>query len=269
MTAATLLLMLLTTSAADGPPPPDATRFPPLGEASPDRPKFTAPAGERTTIPVARIDFPAAAKTDVVGLIAFGPVDAADAHAEMWVITEDGRRAFSRAPIGSGERVVQTPMHMDAGTAVAAEFNLVLPTGGSARVDGVRVVSAPGGAFSLHLTRDGREAWMNAAYLGGGVGLLGGLFGVLGSLSQRRAKTGRGPAFLARVPHAGVVLGVVMLAAAAAAFADGQPWGVWYGFGLGGLIFCGVCTAQLWQARREAAAGADFESRRMRAMDVA
>ncbi|MBK9114436.1 MAG: hypothetical protein IPM22_02015 [Betaproteobacteria bacterium] len=66
--------------------------------------------------------------------------------------------------------------------------------------------------------------------------LLGVVGGTMGALAGTLAPRGRARAFVVGAFAAMLALCAVMLVAAVVALAAGQPYGVWYGLGLPGLI---------------------------------
>jgi hypothetical protein len=100
-------------------------------------------------------------------------------------------------------------------------------------------------------------AWLPGTLLGCVGGLLGGLAGWLGPRGQAKALI-LGSFWVLFVTSA------VLLAAGLVAFRAGQPYGVWYGLGLAGLIgvlVLGFNGPQIHRAYRQA------EARRMQAQD--
>ena len=103
--------------------------------------------------------------------------------------------------------------------------------------------------------------WFGGA-LGGGVGLLGAIYGSLVGFAAPRGKWKRG---IFAYHYSQLVLGVVSLVMAIIAFTAGQPYGVWYPFGLCGIlltIMMSAFTPMLKLRYREA------EERRMIAHDL-
>jgi hypothetical protein len=72
-------------------------------------------------------------------------------------------------------------------------------------------------------------AWLPGTVLGCTVGLYGGLVGIL-------AWQGKAKALVIGGFWLFLGISVVMLVTGVIAFFSGQPYGVWYGLGLGGLI---------------------------------
>ena len=102
-------------------------------------------------------------------------------------------------------------------------------------------------------------AWLPGTLYGGLVGLWGALAGVLGPQGKaRRLITGLGWLFL--------VSAAILLAAAVTALCTGQPYGVWYGLGLPGLLGVVLLGALLPLVR---ARYRQAEERRMQAEDLA
>jgi hypothetical protein len=103
-----------------------------------------------------------------------------------------------------------------------------------------------------------RYAWMPGTILGCTIGIWGALVGVLGPQGLCKG--------LVMAVH-GVLLAisVVLLVAGVIALATGQPYGVWYGLGLGGLIGVIVLGANIPTVRRVYAMA---EQRKMAARDA-
>jgi hypothetical protein len=100
-------------------------------------------------------------------------------------------------------------------------------------------------------------AWLPGTLLGCAAGLFGGLAGWLGPRGQARTLVLGSFWFL-------FVTSAVLLAAGVVAFRAGQPYAVWYGLGLAGLIgvlVLGLNGPQLHRWYRQA------EERRMQAQD--
>lgn len=94
--------------------------------------------------------------------------------------------------------------------------------------------------------------------------LLGLAGGTLGALAGALASRGRARGFVVGAFAAMIVFCAVMLVAAVVAFAGGQPYGVWYGLGLPGVIgivLFGALLPVVLARYREA------ETRRMGAAD--
>ncbi len=110
------------------------------------------------------------------------------------------------------------------------------------------------------------EAWVNpnllGAILGSAFGCAAGLWGTLAGILAPRNK-GR----LLILVFGWTLLGcaVLCLALAGVAFALGQPRGVWYGFGLVGVVGLFVLPTGLFTMHRVYAQG---EARRMQAEDL-
>jgi MFS family permease len=110
------------------------------------------------------------------------------------------------------------------------------------------------------------EPWFNPnlyAWIPGT--LLGFLGGTIGGLAGWLAPKGRGKALV--LGGMGLLIGysAVMLAIGVFAFLTGQPYGIWYGFGLAGvigLLVLGINYPVVRKRYREA------EERRMNAQDV-
>lgn len=83
--------------------------------------------------------------------------------------------------------------------------------------------------------------WFNpnllGAWIGGGVGVFGGIYGsMVGVLAPR----GSAKALVYTVHWTAMLLGAALLCTGVIALAVGQPYGVWYGLGLPGLILTGI-----------------------------
>ena len=95
------------------------------------------------------------------------------------------------------------------------------------------------------------DPWFNpnlyAWIPGTAFGVLGGLWGGLaGTLAPR----GRGRRLVLGSCWALVIASALLLALAVAAIACGQPWGVWYGLGLPGVLGLLVIPPNLFVIRR-------------------
>lgn len=80
------------------------------------------------------------------------------------------------------------------------------------------------------------EPWFNPGWLG----LLGGFCGILGALVGTLAgifiPKGKAKMLVLGVNTFAVAVGIISLVAAIIAYFSGQPYGIWYGFSLIGLI---------------------------------
>ena len=74
---------------------------------------------------------------------------------------------------------------------------------------------------------------MVGGLLGGGIGCLGGLYGTLMSVVASR---GKAKSFMFAFHWTVLALGIALVCLALYALIVGQPYGVWYGLGLPGLI---------------------------------
>jgi hypothetical protein len=101
-------------------------------------------------------------------------------------------------------------------------------------------------------------AWFGA--IGGGVG--GSLGGVWGSLIGVFAPRGKGRALLLGIGWAFVGVGVLSLALGLYALAAGQPYGIWYGPCLMGILFIVVIGGLMPVAYKRYA---EAEARRLEA----
>ena len=110
------------------------------------------------------------------------------------------------------------------------------------------------------------EPWFNpglaGGLLGGGVGVLGAVYGcVVGVLAPR----GKGRTFVMALHWATIALGAVFLVAGIGAAVAGQPYGVWYALLLPGVILVvlmGAFTPVIKQRYHQA------EHRRLQAEEI-
>jgi hypothetical protein len=103
-----------------------------------------------------------------------------------------------------------------------------------------------------------RYAWV----FGAALGVVG---GVLGSLAGSLAPRGKAKPLVMGLFGATIVACALMLAASVLAYLDGQPYGVWYGLGLPGvvgLLVLGGLMPVVQRQYREA------EQRRLSATDL-
>ncbi len=95
--------------------------------------------------------------------------------------------------------------------------------------------------------------------------LLGVVGGTLGALAGALAPRGKARAAVLGLVAAAIVLSLALLVCAVVALSTGQPYGIWYGFGLPGLlglIIFGCLYPVIRQRYREA------EARKLRAADL-
>lgn len=110
------------------------------------------------------------------------------------------------------------------------------------------------------------EAWVNPNILGGILGAGFGLSaGVWGSLAGILAPRGKARLFILTFGWSLFGGALICLALAGVAFAAGQPRGVWYGFGLVGIVGSAALPTGLFTMHRVYAQG---EARRMQAEDL-
>lgn len=76
-----------------------------------------------------------------------------------------------------------------------------------------------------------------AGYVGGGVGIIGSLFGIVGGCSGYLVSRGKGKAFVLGMLGLLTLIGIGLLVALGAALFTGQPSHVWYPLALGGFLF--------------------------------
>ena len=100
------------------------------------------------------------------------------------------------------------------------------------------------------------EPWIHPGWIGGilgsAVGILG---GVVGALTGVFASRGKATKLTLGVNAFAFLLSFVSLVAGIVAFLSGQPYGVWFGFGYGGLlgtIIFGVLFGVILKRAREA-----------------
>jgi hypothetical protein len=110
------------------------------------------------------------------------------------------------------------------------------------------------------------EPWFDPRFFawipGTALGVLGGLWG---ALAGTQAPRGRARGLVLGYGVCLLAASVLMLALGAVAWAGGQPYGVWYGFGLAGVIGTIVIGANLPNVRRAYRAA---EERGMEAHDL-
>jgi hypothetical protein len=110
------------------------------------------------------------------------------------------------------------------------------------------------------------EAWVNPGLLGGILGAgFGCATGLWGSLAGFLAPRGKARLFILTFGWSLLGCALLCLALACVAYAVGQPRGVWYGFGLVGVVGLFVLPTGLFTVHR---GYAQWESRRMQAEDL-
>ena len=81
------------------------------------------------------------------------------------------------------------------------------------------------------------EPWINPGILGSILGGIGGILGgVVGTLAGFFIPKGKAKKLVLGVDIFGFALSCLLLVVGITAYLSGQPYGVWYGFGLCGLI---------------------------------
>ena len=81
------------------------------------------------------------------------------------------------------------------------------------------------------------EPWINPGILGSILGVIGGtLGGVVGTLASFFIPKGKAKKLVLGVDIFGFALSGLLLVVSIIAYLSGQPYSVWYGFGLCGLI---------------------------------
>ena len=94
------------------------------------------------------------------------------------------------------------------------------------------------------------DPWFNPNLLGGIVGsAIGVLGGVWGGLAGALAPRGRAKVLVLGYAWALLLASALLLATGLAALLCGQPYGVWYGLGLSGLIGLAVLAPNLYVVR--------------------
>ncbi len=110
------------------------------------------------------------------------------------------------------------------------------------------------------------EALVNPGLLGGILGAgFGCATGLWGSLAGFLAPRGKARLFILTFGWSLFGFALVCIALAVVAFVAGQPHGVWYGFGLVGVVGSFILPTGLFTMHRVYAQG---ESRRMQAEDL-
>jgi hypothetical protein len=110
------------------------------------------------------------------------------------------------------------------------------------------------------------EPWFNPtvyAFVPGVV--IGVVGGTLGTLAGILAPRGRGRGLVLGLWIVMIVVSIGLLAAGVVALATGQPYGVWYGLGLAGLIGSVVLGSLFFVVRQRYR---EAEMRQMRAADL-
>jgi hypothetical protein len=103
-----------------------------------------------------------------------------------------------------------------------------------------------------------RYAWIPGTVYGVAVGVLGAVAGVL-------AHRGRARQFVVNAWIAAWTVGLALAAAGIAALVNGQPWGVWFGFLLPGVIGVAVVGGNYFVIVKRYR---DIERRRFAARDL-
>ena len=187
-------------------------------------------------------------------------------YLEMWNISVDGQRFFSRTLAGGGAgaaltgssewRAFELPFFLQgAAPPSRLEINVVLPGTGIVtvgRLNLVRLDEAAAGGMSAE-----RVVGLIGAVVGSTIGILGGLMGWL--VSRRLART-----FVLGAMAAISALGIVLIAAGVVAALAGSSLSVVLLLLVAGVVMAMVFGLGLPSARRTYA---DAELRRMRAMD--
>ena len=110
------------------------------------------------------------------------------------------------------------------------------------------------------------DAWFNPGLF---AGILGAAFGctagLWGCLADRMSARGKGRRFILGWGWSMFGCSVLSLILAAIAYAVGQPYGIWYGLGLVGVLGCIILPVRIIPIRR---AYAESESRRMQVEDL-
>lgn len=200
------------------------------------------------------------------------------AYFEMWTSLNSGGQFFSKTLATRGlmahldgvvtDRDVLIPASLEGSSETASKCSLaiVLPSGGQVTIRKARMLDLPAG---LSIVTSVPGQWFPSWF--GGV--LGGVFGVIaGCLGSFYAYSCRSGMMWSTMQYFPIVLGVVggvVLLAGVAALVVRQPYHVWYPLMLLGVIALAVAPAIRWQTQRQFASGAaNFEDRRMQAMDA-
>jgi multidrug transporter EmrE-like cation transporter len=111
------------------------------------------------------------------------------------------------------------------------------------------------------------EPWFNPNTMSFIPGVAIGMAGaVLGTLSGMLAPRGKARALVLGLFVVAIAASIALLALAVVALAKGQPYGVWYGLGLPGLIGTAVFGSLYFVVHRRYA---EAEARRIGAVDLA
>jgi hypothetical protein len=92
--------------------------------------------------------------------------------------------------------------------------------------------------FDAFVLAQGAQPWvrnpaMLGAVLGSAVGVFGGIYGTaVGVLAPR----GKARTFIMGMHWGGILVGALLIIASAIALATGQPYAIWYGLGLPGVL---------------------------------
>lgn len=110
------------------------------------------------------------------------------------------------------------------------------------------------------------DAWFNPGLFGG---ILGAVFGctagLWGSLAVFLSARGQGRGIILAWGWSMFAVSLLCLVLAAIAYAAGQPYGIWYAFGLVGVLGSVIFPTRIIPVRR---AYAESASRRMQAADL-
>ncbi len=211
---------------------------------------------------------------EIVGQVRYEGVEA-KGYLEMWNHFSHNRRFFSRTLGDRGPMkhlegscdwrrfVLPFQFNKDkSGPPDKLVVNIVLPGRGTVLVGPLRLVQYANGEDPPAATgvwwSDRTGGWLGGI-LGTGIGCLGGLIGLFGGRGKARR-------FVIGSLKVMFILGLAMLAVCAAALIKSQPYGVWYPFGLVGLLCTILSVAMLPSIRRRYEI---IELRKMEAMDTA
>ena len=274
----TALLLLLPAAACRANDPVVELKFLAAAKLAPNAQPTKGPAGEaaievtgdatesRTTL--LEYDDPAITASAYVvrGRVKYDEVSG-DGYLELW--NDFGKKGtyFSRSLADrgglkrltgtSGWRDFELPFYAEAGMKPKRlTLNVVLPAGGKVVVAQPLVV-AP-------LSVSGQ--WWTETQAGWLGGCLGVLFGVLGGLIGVASAWAKSRALTLSLCGIGLAIGGVSLIAGIAALSAGQPWHVYYGLLLTGVVVPAVLGSIYPKIRRQLQ---DDELRRMTAVDVA